>query len=276
LKKKYEFEHSVKIVNKTKDGLTLEAGGNLSNDFQGFIKSKHLSSQYGTEFDGEVYTSAASESKATLKLKKLAKGLTVTIGHSTADKAVAVDKVALPACSADFEYAQEYFASQIVARTNLKRSKIDASAAVGFEGLSLGGQLVVNVMNGSGSDLADSNVAMEYTKDDLTASVFTENNLDVVNSSFFHRVNRSTSLAALMKYSLSSGNRNLTVGVEHQLDQDTLVKGKAELPTGAVSFALEHRLANPKLQFGIAAQLDGKKIPLATQKYGLSFTFGDF
>jgi len=66
------------------------------------------------------------------------------------------------------------------------------------------------------------------------------------------------------------------LGLEHQLDFDTGVKAYVQVPNGTVSAAIEHRLSNPKLQFGVAASFNALHQPFQAEKFGLTLTFGDY
>jgi len=268
-KKKFDYDNVFKSINKTKHGVTVEVGSNLTNNYCGFIKPKYLKGNY--EFESEVYTCPKAETKATLKCKNVMyKGLNLTFGGSSADKQLNNSYGA----SLDFEYSQEYFTTQVVARSDLAKTKIDASAVVGLEGVAVGGQVVVNAQ--SGAEVVDANVGAEYTKDDFTLSAYTEKNLDLVNAGFHYKVNSATSIGALFKFDMSGKTpRTLTTAVEHQLDRDTLVKAKADLPSGIVGIAYEQKLASPKVSVQVAAQINTAKA-FNAEKFGLGLSFGDF
>jgi len=266
-KKKYEYDHTVKTINKAKNGWTLESGAKSADNVKGFIKGKYADPAWG-ESEVEVNTCAKSENKATLKLKKLADGVTVTLGSTCKDGSSDL--------SADIQYEQEYFAEQTVLKTDIfNKHTLDLSATVGFDGLAVGGQVKLDLSKGA--DVTDTNVGAQYTNSDFTLSLYTEKNCDLINGGYFQKINRDTQVGALIKYDTTGKSaRSVTIGTEHQLDFDTTIKASAELPTGVVSTAIEHRLSNPKLQFGVAAQFKALERPLVASKFGLSLTFGDF
>jgi len=264
-KKKYDFDNTVKVINKSKNGVTIESTGNLSKSYQGTVNVKYVNKDFG-EVESEFTTLASAENKASLKLKKLAPGLTVTAGVSGSKKAVA---------NVDVEYSQDCFAAQANIKSDLETTKIDAYGSVGFDGISVGGQVALNVS--SGAQIVDTNVGAEYTNSDFTATVFTEKNCDFVTASYFSRLNKDTAVGASFKYEVAGKqSRTLTVGVEQQLDFDTVVKAKAELPTGVVSTAVEHKLSNPRVQVGVASSFNALKQPFTVDSLGFGFTFGDY
>jgi len=267
-KKKFDYDNVFKAINKTKHGVTVETGSNLTNNYCGFIKPKYSYGNY--DFESEVYTCPKAENKLSLKCKNVSKGLNLTFGGSTADKQLNGSYGG----SIDLEYSQEYFTTQVVGRSDFAKTKIDASAVVGLEGVALGGQVVVNAA--SSAEVIDANVGAEYTKDDFTLSAYTEKNLDLVNAGFHYKVNSATQVGGLFKFDMSGKvPRTLTTAVEHQLDRDTTFKAKAELPSGIVGVAYEQKLANPKLLVSVAAQFNAAKA-FNAEKFGLGLSFGDF
>jgi len=157
-KKKFDHEHVFKTINKTKQGMTIEAGSNLSQGYNGFLKGKWSVANY--EMEKEIYTSPKSENKCSVKVKNVAPGLIFTLGGSSQDKQLNNSVSG----SLDLEYSRDHFTTNIIGRTNFADTKVDASAVVGVDPVSLGGQLVVNVAKGA--EVADINVGAEYSKDD--------------------------------------------------------------------------------------------------------------
>jgi len=92
-----------------------------------------------------------------------------------------------------------------------------------------------------------------------------------ITASYFQKVSNDLQVGATVDF---GKNRVLTIGDEYQLDADTTLKAKANTQ-GVVSAVVEHRLANPKLQFGVAASFNALNGVVADQ-FGLSVTFGDF
>jgi len=259
-KKKYDFEHVVKCTNKTPTGVTLEAGGFVSEN-RGYLKAKYVEKSFG-EVEVEAHSTAAKDSKATAKLTKLATGLTTTLGVTSGKSTDG---------SADFEYSQQHVAVKAVARSDLDTHKLDFAASVGNNGLSVGGQVVMDVSRGA--NVTDANAGVEYAQRDYSVSAFTEKNMTLVNLGYFHRLSASTQLGAQLKLDTNKGSRSLTVGTEHKIDADTSFKYKTEMPSGVSAAAVEHRLRNPDVLLGVAAQFN--KSSFAAEKFGVSLTFGD-
>lgn len=264
-KKKYDYDHITKLINKTKNGITLETSTNISDSFKGTLNGKYVNRDFG-EVEVEVSTSQSAESKANLKLKKLADGVTATLG-------VSQKGTKKPVGSCEVEYSQEYVATQFNLKSDLESTTLDVSAALGYDGFSVGGSASLS----KGGEVKESNVGAEYSMGDLTTTIYTEKNGKVLNSSFYQKLNSETQIGGNVQFSLSSdSNKVITMGVQHALDFDTNVKAKAEFPTGIISTSIEHKLTNPKLQLQISAEFNAKNLPLNAQKFGLGVTFGDF
>jgi hypothetical protein len=266
--KKYDFNYTVKTIDKTPKGVTVEFGSTASGaSSDGFLKGKYVNNDFG-EVESEVHTDPKKDSKVTLRLNKLPSGLKVNlIGSSAGKKGQG---------TAEIIYSQDYLATQGIVKSDLETTKLDASLKVGFDGFSVGGQIELDVSKGA--EVSQTNVGLEWSQSpDLIISGWTDKNSDFANIAAFHKVNRDTSVAAKFRYEIAGKHsRVLTAGVEHALDFDTTVKAKAEIPTGSVSTAIEHRLQNPKLQFGAAAQFNVLQQPFTAEKFGLTLTFGDF
>jgi len=271
-KKKYDFDNSHKLVNKTQDGVVFEASSNSAYD--GALKAK-FSPYKNVEVEANLNTNAKTEAKTTVKAKDIAKGTTVTLGFFGKHK-----DFARHIYSVDAEYTRDHFAATGVLNSDCTTThRVDANAAVGpFNGVSLGAQ--VHMDFSKGAEVLDFNAGAEYVKGAYTASVFTEKNMETLNVAYLNKLGGGkTSFGALVKYDLTKGccgTPTASVGTEHAMDANTTLKAKVDFPTGVAATAIEHRLANPKLQFGVAAQFNLKNSPLTAEKLGLTFTFGDY
>jgi len=278
-KKKYDFEHSVKTISRsTTNKLTIESGGVLQDAgaLRGYIKANYPNFQYGS-IDAELYTDAAAESKATLTLSNLPAGAALATTISSKDGKDKAFKGAVG--SVEAQYRQEFVSAYVNAKTDLDVHKIDASVSVGYNGISIGGLATIDASNAA--DVQELNYGVEWEQPDYLCSIYTEKNgkKDIV--SYFQRLSPSHVLGATFTIdssspgsSLFTAPRSLTIGNEYRVSADTVIKTKAEVPSGAVSSHIEHRLVNPRVLLGIAAASSIK-----TQKVnavGVSLAFGDF
>lgn len=269
-KKKYEYDHQLKFISKAAGGVTLESGAVTSDGSaaKGYVKGKYVQPEYEGEL--ELWSADTNESKATLKLTKLADGATVTLGRSTKDKDKSFKN---HVNSVDLEYAQEYFSLQEVLKSDLTSTKLETTLALGADGVAVGAQAVVNFTNGA--DLTDYNVGVEYTQNDLTASLYTENRASLVSGAIYQKPASGAVFGAIFKYDVNNQSRALTVGFDHKVNAETTVRGKADLPEATFSAVVESKLTNPALLLQVSAQF-ATKPTLNAQKLGVSATFGDY
>jgi len=255
--KKYTFKNQVISKHNSKNGVTLESGGVYTNQLSGYVKATQKTKDLGT---AEVNIDTTGKADGKVKFDALSKGLVLTLsGDAKTSAKVNVD------------YSQEYFAGSVSLDTAVKnlQTKVEGTAVVGLEGLSFGGQARFDVSGDN--ELEDYNAAVEYTQDDFTATVQSSDKAEKITASYFQKVSSDLQVGATVEFGKS---RVLTIGDEYQLDADTTLKAKANTQ-GVVSAVVEHRLANPKLQFGVAASFNALNGVVADQ-FGLSVTFGDF
>lgn len=271
-KKKYDFDHSVKIINKAANGVTIESGATVvasDNSLKGYLKGKYAATEFG-ETEAELWTNESNESKATVKLTKLLEGANLTLGGSSKDKD---GDFKGPVASADFQYTQENLAVQDVLKTDGNVHKLESTVALGKDGLSAAAQVVLQ-LNG-GIQQKDFNFAFQYEQKDLTASIYSEKQAAVINAALYQKPNASQVIGAVFKYNTKSKDRSLQLGAEHRIDADTTVRGKFELPENTFSAVVEHKLANPSVLLQVAATFANKGT-LSAQKLGVTASFGDF
>lgn len=257
--KKYTFKNQLTLKHTAKNGVTLESGAVYVNQLNGYVKATQKSKELGT---AEVNIETSGKADGKVKFDQLAKGLVLTLSGNEK-----------PSAKVNVDYSQEYFAGSASVDTAIKslQTKVEGTAVVGFEGLSFGGQAKFDVSGDN--ELEDFNAAVEYTQDDFTATVQSAEKTEKITASYFQKVSPELQVGASVDF---GKERVLTIGDEYQLDADTTLKGKANT-RGVVSAVVEHRLANPKLQFGVAASFNVlKEAPTVAGDFGLSVTFGDF
>jgi len=278
LKKKYEFENKVVTKHKTKTaGLTIEAGGVLGcSSIAGHLKGNYKDKKFG---EAEAEANTCGKLLGTVKLNQLTKGLEVNLTGGVdpcAKKKGCNNKLSA-------EYAQDFFATSgfvdLNCGSDATTAVVEATAAVGYEGFSVGGQLAFDV-SPSAQKASDFNVGAEYTRDNATFTLTTEKKGDVIHGSYHHQISSAYQIGAQFDYAPRAEDvkkqRVLTVGTEYQLDVDTTVKAKAD-STGVVQTVIQHNLQNPPLQFSMAASFNRKSADcLSADKFGVSFTFGDY
>jgi len=98
--------------------------------------------------------------------------------------------------------------------------------------------------------------------------------------SYFHSIPSKTKLktqvGGTFSWQLAGDEKKvLTYGVEHEVDDNTLVKAKLDHNISIAAY-LEHRLSNPLLKVGLTSSWDWKKKTFTPEKFGVGLTFGDF
>jgi hypothetical protein len=266
--KKFDFKNSFTVKHKASYGVvfasSVEQG---SKGLIGGVKVNHKDKNYG---ESEVEAKTDGQFKGSLKLKQLLRNATITASGDSNSKALSG-----PAGKLQAEYAQDFFAGSVSIETNFKRHQLAAAGVIGFDGLSVGGEVKLDAANPS--DIEDYNVGAQYQTNDFTATVKTEKS-ETLQVSYLHNVRSDLQVGAQFSAKLDgSGGYNFLLGDEFKVDKDTLAKLKADVTKGLVTGAIEHRLANPAIQVGLAASFDVRK-PISTgaQSFGVNLTFGDY
>jgi len=278
-KKKYEFNNEVKVVGpRTKLGLNVETGvvgDKKSNSTRAYVKTAQSFPDVGV-WDSEFHTDSSKESKTTFKFSKLVKGLNAKLGYHTKSTP---DAFKAGFASAEFEYTQDYLAATALVKSDLAVTRVEATAAVGYDGLSVGGKAEVDATNSA--KLEQFNFGAEYAQSDFTATVFTEKNRNSVTASYHQRLAADHVIGGSFTADLKNNSRSLTVGTDYRVDVDTVLRAKAEIgsasSTVTVSSAVEHRLVRPNALVGVATEF--KVVPnsgVETSNLGVQVTFGDF
>jgi LysM repeat protein len=258
--KKYTFKNQAIIKYNAKNGVMLESGGVYQNDLSGYVKVTQKSKDLGT---AEVTIETSGKADGRVKFDQYLKGLVLTISGNEK-----------PSAKVNVDYSQEYFAGSASVDTAIKnmQTKVEGTAVVGYEGLAVGGQAKFDVSGDN--ELEDYNAGVEYTQEDFTATVQSGDKTERITASYYQKVSNDLQVGAAVEF--GKGGRVLTIGDEYQLDADTTLKGKLNTK-GIVSAVVEHRLANPKLQFGVAASFNAfNGNPVVANDFGLTVTFGDF
>jgi len=264
LKKKFEYSSKVSTRNNVNSEVNIESTATLSEKgtYSGAVKATYKNKDFG-----EVETEANTEGVFTgqVKATKLVDNLTVTVSGTER-----------PSGKVLAEYAQDHFALSGQVEHNSETTKIEATAVVGFDGFSVGGQARYDTAT---SDFEDYNAAAEYTHDDFTATIVTTDRADKLTGSYIHRLKNRAGLKSLVggrfEFDLTKNNnaRVLTIGAEHEVDKSTTVKGKID-NNGTLAAVVEHRLDNPSLKLQFAAQWKGKNT--TPEKFGFGLNFGDY
>lgn len=270
LGKTFAVKNEFKTINKSANGVKLEASFGGDADLTGTIKGNcKVCDNY--ELEGTFKTAGEVDIKCSAK--KLRPGLELFLQGKSAKQLVTFDS----------KYAQPFYAGAFAVNHNVAKPKtlLDGSFMIGFDGLSVGCSGQLDVLDKK--RVSDYNCGAEFTQSDLTVSLFTEKMGNVITASYFQKISGACDLAASLKMDpdvakdITEGQHVLTVGTKYKLDSatDLAIKGNT---AGVVCANIQHILTNPSLKVGIGASFDSKKGTnvLAADKFGICCTFGDF
>jgi len=242
---------------------------------------------YKKDTFGEVEAtfSTAGPAKTELKLKKLAKGLTLIISGDTAPHFKPSGGWDSPIGKLAAEYQQDFFAGAASVESSFfSRNVLTGSAVIGFEGLSVGGEVKVAAGSkksdhDSVADVEDYNVGAQYEASDYTATLKTSEQGNNLEGQYIHKVDSALQVAGKFQTKLDGSDdpgRLVGLVTEYKVDANTTLKLRGDTRK-VVAVAIDHRFSNPKLQVGVASSwgIVGFSVP-NPKDFGLSLTFGDY
>jgi hypothetical protein len=270
--KKYDFKHNVSTKTKTKNGIAFTSGFDVGNKgLGGLLKLKCKRDTFG-EVEGELRTGGVV--KGTVKAKKLVKNAVFIAGFDGKPK----EHPKEPLEKVGVEYTQEGFAGAAQFETSFwKHSLLHASAVVGMDGMSVGGEVKVDPNNSKKPQ--DYAVAAQYDKHDYTVTVKTSDKFEGVSLQGFMKASADHQVGVQLNKKLDgSGDDSIAVGTEYRVDPITRLKAKGDTK-GILSLAFEHRLKNPQVLLTAASSLDAANLKtgnFAAKDFGISLLLGDY
>jgi len=287
-KKKYEFDNNAKFTSRSATGGVIETTvvqkdeQPLRGVFKATLPVTTLGSFNG-EFESEFHTVADKESKTTYKLTNLSKGVAVKFGL-TGVKSKESSQGGFPEgwASAEVEYQAEHVTGVVGVRTDSKTTLVDVSSSLGHDNLSVGAKVTLNTADKGAPN--DYNFGAQYNGSDYIASAFTENKRSVLNVSYYQRLGdkvRFHNFGATLAFGLAAKpTRSLTVGTDYWIDADTSIRAQAKIDSEKASTqlqtAIEHRLLNPNVKLGVAADFNVASNATTASRVGVSLSFGDY
>ncbi|KAG4976132.1 hypothetical protein JHK84_035884 [Glycine max] len=134
---------------------------------------------------------------------------------------------------------------------------VNFSGVVGTNVLALGTDVSFDTKIG---ELTKFNAGLNFTKDDLVASLTVNDKGDALNASYYHAVNRltNTAVGAEVTHRFSTNENTLTLGTQHALDPLTTMKARVN-NFGKANALIQHEW-RPKSFFTISGEVDTKAI----------------
>jgi hypothetical protein len=285
-KKKYEFDNQAKIIANASNGLNVESSVIAANNapLRGVFKTtapvRSLGVLNGT-FETEFHTVSHIPSTTSYKFTKLLNGLSVKVGLN----AQKPDPKSNPDfqegwLSAEAEYSQEYVSGSVGVRTNTHKTLVDASVSLGYNDMTVGGKVTFN-KDAPGDNKYDINFGAQLDGPDYVVAGVTDRNHSQVTLSYYQAVGKGHVVGASLTSNLTTDKRALTFGTDYALDVDTTVRAYAKVDSGSsaattAAVAVEHRLLNPQVLVGVAAEFNVNAPSITANKVGVSLTFGDY
>jgi len=292
---KDSLDHNVRVVSKARGGV--EFDGQIvyepKKNPRGVAKLSFVNSQVvkGVAVDATFQTEASKASTLTLKKKNAFPtafpGLDVTVTDSTSEK----DFSAAPKYgffgTVGLDYTRNNFAAsaQVVsdADTNVALS---ASAAVGFEGFSLGGDVKL-VKSGEGSLAPKSyNAGLAYSYKQYTGALVSDSKFEKIKATLL-----ATKLGSAGQFNVGvqakvdlqapkvgAPQREVIVALDEVATPNTTYR-LALASTGSIVAGVEHKLRNPDIALAatVATALPGSfYAPFPVTKFGVALTMGDY
>jgi len=278
---KKDFNYTIVVKNKTASGLVFNTEGAF-NTKKGNELSATLKATYKPTWgEAEASLQTTGPSKAEFKFKKLTKGLTVTVTADTAPVFAAANpkkpnKFKDLAVKLAAEYSQDFFSGTASVETAFAESTLlSGSGVIGFDGLSVGGSVQLDTKTISSVD--DYNVGAQYDGGDYTATAKTADQGNNLEISYLQKVDKDVTVSGVLGAKLDgSAERSFAFATEYKVDANTALKFKGKTDK-VVTVAVEHRLANPRVQVGVASSWGIVGFQALNPKdFGVTLTFGDF
>jgi len=287
LAKKYDYKNSLTTKQKVDDNLTVTIGTDAAqNGLNGNAKVNFVDKT--KDIEAEVTTTGIT--KCQLKLKKAAPGTVVTVN---------VDQSARTRLVAD--YVQHGFAGSATVEAcgtfagprgpsdsfKFPKTKVIASGVVGYDGLSVGGEVTLDAA--APSEVKDYNIGAQYQLGKYIVAAKTSEKANVLTASFYEFVNPRLLLSSTFGWRLdgtafakpkdeskAGASRVLTLGAEYAVNPNVTVRAKLDSTGGAATW-VQTNLPDNRLQVAISSSYNLTSGPVAKPvAFGIQTTFGDY
>jgi len=271
--KKFEFKNFVKFVHKAPSFVFTTSGGGDPNNYNGSANVKYTDSWGDVETD--LDSTGKAEAKATLT--RLVEGGKATISGGLSGTKKPTDRNSF-SVKAGFEESQEWFTGNLLAsfdevdKGNLFNANVTAAGTLGFEGVTVGGEVKAKVDHEP--KVTDHNVAAQYQTGAFTFALNTEKLGDVYRASTYYQT-------PLKDYTLGvefvsdefdhlpnpPNRKALNVVTQYEYNPDLTTKFRWS-NSGEFGFALEHRLKNPNVSLLLSSNVKSKGTDVRLDKVG--------
>jgi len=273
----YKFQHTVSSRTTAKSGnVTFESGGgSLASGgtgayLLGEYRFPNSSSVSAVKFDTVGGVEFRSRWDKLLDTAGLSWSNRLTVGSEGACGDISVQDLEYQTKQVAFGLGLQS-ANPLTSKQRKAVVEATSSVNVGDTGLTIAGQ---TKLDAGEARLLDFNVGAEYASGPITTTLKTTKSMTGLTAAYFHKLWSDVDAGIEADFK-RTGVDTVSTGVEYRLYRETTVKGKVN-SLGTVSTAVEHRLADPRLKFGLSTSFDlSGPDRLVANKFGLSMTFGD-
>ncbi|KAJ1386889.1 Porin, eukaryotic type [Sesbania bispinosa] len=242
--KDYHSDQKFTITTYSPTGVAITSSGTKKGelfvaDVNTQLKNKNITTDIKVDTDSNLFT--------TITVNEPAPGLKTILSFRVPDQRSGKVEV---------QYLHDY--AGISTSVGLTANPIvNLSGVIGTNLLALGTDLSFDTKIG---ELTKFNAGLNFTKDDLVASLTVNDKGDALNASYYHVVNHltNTAVGAEVTHRFSTNENTLTLGTQHALDPLTTVKARVN-NFGKASALIQHEW-RPKSFFTISGEVDTKAI----------------
>jgi len=264
LTKKYDYKTEFKAVTKSRENHVKIEAGATGRTVQGYMKVFYKNKDFG-KLEAEVHSNSEVGDKAKIKLNKLVDNVAVTLSASS-----------LATVGLEATFNKDKVAANLELLHCEKSTNAGISGTVGYQDVTVGVCADFEAPNGT-VVLKDCNAGAEFQYKDFTGTLKTANLRNEISLSVFHKLDKRLHWGTSVVVRPNEGFSPLVgLGVDYRLPGHASVKAKAD-SNGALAVAFEHRLKDPALKFGVAAEFDCSKFcGQPARQFGLSLVYGDY
>ncbi|XP_027358058.1 outer plastidial membrane protein porin-like [Abrus precatorius] len=242
--KDYQSDQKFTITTYSPTGVAITSSGTKKGelfvaDVNTQLKNKNITTDVKVDTDSNLFT--------TITVNEPAPGLKTIFSFRVPDQRSG---------KVEFQYLHDY--AGISTSVGLTANPIvNFSGVVGTNVLALGTDVSFDTKIG---ELTKFNAGLNFTKDDLIASLTVNDKGDALNASYYHVVNHltNTAVGAEVTHRFSTNENTLTLGTQHALDPLTTVKARVN-NFGKANALIQHEW-RPKSFFTVSGEVDTKAI----------------
>jgi hypothetical protein len=261
---KFKFDNKFTVKQTSEGGVTVESGGALLNGGDGYVKGEFAVDVVNVELNAKTKGELSGE----LSSKKLIDGVKITANGSLSGKG--------PSGGLSFEYAQDFFATTFGVSGKAGSTVVEASGVVGFDGMSVGGNIEYDVKTKTDADF---NVGFQYSQNDFTAALITQERGNILVGSVVQNVSKSNTVGAQFTYSpyAEDASQKSVLAISSSLKLDSSTSVKASVNTlQTLNTEIVQKLSDPRIKLGLTSSFSRQDSAIVCGKVGVTVALGEF